>query len=140
MNKRVYTTANGKQINIDALIAQNENTIAIGNMKVNARGDQLGAGGKIETPREKLMNEYYKLNTPVAVDKPQQPRKPEKKDLTDEWVEPVVMQEEQENSSEADKQPPAPEKPKLRGSLADSLSKNKPQEKEQPKKTGPSRI
>ena len=28
MNKKVYTTANGKKINMDALIAQNENPIA----------------------------------------------------------------------------------------------------------------
>ena len=32
------------------------------------------------------------------------------------------------------------EKPKLRGSLADSISKNKLQEKEEPKKSGPTRI
>jgi len=142
MNKRVYTTANGKQINIDALIAQNEDTIAVGNMKVNARGDQLGAGGKIETSREKLMNDYYKLNTPVAIDQPPQPREQKKKDLVDDWIEPVQAQEEtkEEQGSDASTPPLVEQKPKLRGSLADSIAKNKPPEKEQPKKTGPSRI
>jgi hypothetical protein len=141
MSKRVYTTANGKQINIDALIAQNENTIAVGNMKVNARGDQLGAGGKVEASRDKVMNDYYKLNTPVAVDQPLQPREQKKKDLVDDWIEPVQTQEEtpEEQGSDAST-PPVEQKPKLRGSLADTIAKNKPQEKEQPKKTGPSRI
>jgi hypothetical protein len=137
--KRVYTTANGKQINLDALIAQNENTIAVGNMKVNARGDQLGAGGKVELSREKAMNEYYKLNTPVAIDVPPQPHETRtRKDLVDDWVEPAI--EESINTDSSTDLSTQPEKPVLRGSLADSIAKNKPQEKETPKKTGPSRI
>ncbi|CAB4133591.1 hypothetical protein UFOVP257_313 [uncultured Caudovirales phage] len=138
--KRVYSTANGKQINIDSLIAQNEDTIAVGNMKVNARGDQLGAGGKVEVPREKVMNDYYKLNTPVAVDNPPQPHQVNaKKDLVDDWVEEPIQQKTIDESTDA-ATPPAPEKPALRGSLADSIAKNKPAEKEVPKKAGPSRI
>ena len=58
--KKVYTTANGKQVNLDALISDNEQTIAVGNMKVNARGDKLGPGGKIEQTKEQIMKEYYK--------------------------------------------------------------------------------
>ena len=137
--KRVYSTANGKQINIDSLIAQNEDTIAVGNMKVNARGDQLGAGGKVEVPREKVMNDYYKLNTPVAVDNPPQPHQVNaKKDLMDDWVEPTTPEIEEENTDTTTS--PITEKPVLRGSLADSIAKNKPAEKEVPKKAGPSRI
>lgn len=134
--KRVYKTVNGRQINIDAIIAQNEETIAVGNMKVNARGDQLGPGGKIEIPKDKIMSEYYKLNTPVATDSKPQPRQREvKKDLVDEWIEPVVIPEQvdQADSQEV-------EKPKLRGSLADSIAKNQPVGKPVPKRSGPSRI
>ncbi len=36
MSKRVYKTANGRTINIDAILAQNEESIAVGNMRVNA--------------------------------------------------------------------------------------------------------
>jgi hypothetical protein len=134
--KRVYTTANGKRVSMDAIIAQNEDTIAVGNMKVNARGDQLGPGGAVETPKSKLMADYYKLNTPVAVDNPPVSHKKEvKKDLLDDWVEPAFVQE-----NTTTPETPAESKPKLRGSLADSVAKNKPQEKEEPKKTGPTRI
>jgi hypothetical protein len=136
MNKRVYTTANGKRINIDAIIAQNESTIAVGNMKVNARGDQLGPGGKVELTRDKIMQDHYKLNTPLAVDEPPQPRRREvKKDLVDDWVEPAV-----EEPQEVAAQPAQPIQPKLRGSLADSVSKNQPTTKVPVKRPGPSRI
>jgi hypothetical protein len=115
--KRVYTTANGKKINLDSLISQNDDTIAVGNMKVNARGDQLGPGGKVETNKNQVMQDYYKLNTPVAVNQPGQSRPKEvKKQLEDDWIEPEVV--EQEVAEE-------PDQPKLRGSLADSIAKNK---------------
>lgn len=61
-----YQSAMGKKIDIDAIRLKNETVIAVGNMKVNARGDQLGAGGKIVKTRDQLMKEYYSLNTPVA--------------------------------------------------------------------------
>lgn len=139
--KRVYKTANGKDINLDSLIAQNEQTIAVGNMRVNARGDQLGAGGKVEIPKEKVMSEYYKLNTPTAIDNPPQPRKANnKKDLVDDWIEPVIEDEStEENNSDPSTNPIEEKKPTLRGSLASSVSKNK-FEKEEPKKSGPTRI
>jgi hypothetical protein len=44
----------------------NESVIAIGNMKTNARGDQLGAGGKVVKTRAQIMQEYHQLHSPVA--------------------------------------------------------------------------
>ena len=61
-----YRTAMGKAIDIDSLRVANENVIAVGNMRTNARGDELGAGGKVLKTRAQLMQEYHKLNTPVA--------------------------------------------------------------------------
>lgn len=43
----IYRTAQGKQIDLNKLINQNELTLAVGNKKVNARGDLIGSGGKI---------------------------------------------------------------------------------------------
>lgn len=133
--KRVYTTANGKQINLDALIAQNESTIAVGNMKVNARGDQLGPGGRVEAGKNQVMQEYYKLNTPVAVDAAPTPSVKKQKDLVDDWTEPTV-----DSTAENTEETASPKKPVLRGSLADSVAKGLPPEKAVPKKSGPSRI
>jgi len=134
MSKRVYTTANGKRINIDAVIAQNEESIAIGNMKVNARGDELGPGGRIERTRDKVMSDYYKLNTPVASDRIPTPRETPKKDLVDDWVEPAEIKQEVKLQEETQSNRP------LRGSLASSVAKTQPPREEEPKKTGPTRI
>lgn len=65
---KTYRTALGKVIDMDSLRLSNEETIAVGNMKVNARGDELGPGGKILRTRNQIMDEYYKLNTPMATD------------------------------------------------------------------------
>ena len=62
-------TARGLQIDMDRLRLANETTIAVGNMKVNARGDQLGAGGKIIKTRQQIMAEKNKLHKgPIADD------------------------------------------------------------------------
>ncbi len=69
--KPTYTTAQGKRISMDTIRLANENTIAVGNMKVNARGDQLGPGGVPVANRQQTVNEYYNLHTPtVGVDRP----------------------------------------------------------------------
>lgn len=47
MTQKVYKTAMGKTVDMGALILQNETTRAVGNMKVNARGDLLGADDKV---------------------------------------------------------------------------------------------
>ena len=45
----------GKQIDIDAIQHTNAEVIAVGNMNVNARGDQLGPGGKVVKTRNEVM-------------------------------------------------------------------------------------
>lgn len=63
---RVYRSAQGRVVDIEKLRLANEETIAVGNMKVNARGDQLGEGGRVVKSRNQLMKEYYELNTPTS--------------------------------------------------------------------------
>ena len=64
--RQVYRSMQGKEVDMTKLINQNELTVAVGNVKVNARGDELGPGGKIIKKREEVMNEYYSSN-PNAV-------------------------------------------------------------------------
>ena len=64
--RQVYRSMQGKEIDLDKLRMRNEMTIAVGNARVNARGDELGPGGKIIKKREEVMNEYYS-NNPNAV-------------------------------------------------------------------------
>jgi len=65
---RTYRTMNGRSVDMDKLRSQNELTPAVGNMKVNARGDELGAGGKIVRTREQIVSSYYESNPKATPD------------------------------------------------------------------------
>jgi hypothetical protein len=68
-----YRTMQGKEIDMEKLMRQHELMPAIGNMKVNARGDELGSGGKIVRRREEVVADYYEDNPNAkgsAVSKP----------------------------------------------------------------------
>ena len=63
--RKVHRSANGKIVDMDLLRQRNELTPAVGNARVNARGDQLGAGGKIVRKKEDLLKDYYQSNPGV---------------------------------------------------------------------------
>jgi hypothetical protein len=63
-----HRTARGIPVDMDRLRLANEKTIAVGNMKVNARGDQLGPGGKIIKTRAQVLAEKNKLHGALADD------------------------------------------------------------------------
>lgn len=58
--KKIYRSMQGKEVDIEKLRNQNELTPAVGNARVNARGDELGPGGKIIRKREDVLKDYYK--------------------------------------------------------------------------------
>jgi hypothetical protein len=62
---KTFRSANGKQIDFDRIRLQNEDVIAVGNMRVNARGDELGPGGRVVKTRNERMNENYKLHSMI---------------------------------------------------------------------------
>ena len=49
----------GKMVDMDLLQARNELTPAVGNARVNARGDELGPGGQIIKKREEVVADHY---------------------------------------------------------------------------------
>jgi hypothetical protein len=57
--RKTYKSMQGKHIDLDQLRAKNELVPAVGNAKVNARGDELGPGGKIIRKREDVAAEYH---------------------------------------------------------------------------------
>jgi hypothetical protein len=59
-------TNKGQVIDMDALTIKGENEVALGNMRVNAKGDKLGDGGKVVQAKESVAREYY-ANNPKAV-------------------------------------------------------------------------
>jgi hypothetical protein len=127
---RVYTTAQGKQIDIESLRVANEETIAVGNMKVNARGDKLGSGGRVQETRNQTQDSYNRLSTPVPIEintaevmqqqiksgarmtqgapMPEPQPEPQPEEVNEQIVEPVST--------------PADPVPQMRGSLAASIA------------------
>lgn len=53
--RSAYRSMQGKVVDMQKLAMQNEMTVAVGNVKVNARGDELGPGGKIVRKREEVL-------------------------------------------------------------------------------------
>lgn len=56
---KTYTSMQGKSVDMEKLAIKNELTPAVGNMKVNARGDEIGPGGKIIRTKEQILADYY---------------------------------------------------------------------------------
>jgi glycine cleavage system H lipoate-binding protein len=69
MTKEVHRTANGKKVDMGSLRLKNENVRAVGNMKVNARGDLVDDKNQVISSKPKQVNQNY--NNQVA-----NPRKP----------------------------------------------------------------
>lgn len=87
--RKVYKTMTGKTIDMDLLRQKNELTPAVGNVRVNARGDELGPGGKIVRKREDVLADYYQSSAGMPDEQPlRKQSQAVEKDLTDDWVEP----------------------------------------------------
>lgn len=54
------TTMRGVVLDMGQILAQNETALAIGNAKMNARGDILGAGGQVIKRKEQVAQEYHR--------------------------------------------------------------------------------
>jgi len=64
------TTLKGKQIDIAALREKHSATIALGNARMNTRGDRLGKNGEVVKSREEITKDYYDRNPNAVVSAP----------------------------------------------------------------------
>ena len=162
MSKNLYRSAMGKAVDMDGLRLSNEEAVAVGNMKVNARGDELGSGGEIAREKKEVMGEYYKNNAIYTEERVDQIRNTNARAgarLTAEGPDPDVFQNPVPHNSQNSTVDPllvelaqedaraedAPPSKNLRGSLADAVAKTAVvnQELLKPKNSksnGPSRI
>ena len=56
MTNKIYRSAQGKTVDIGALMLQNETVRAVGNMNVNARGDRIDEQGRQLAARSEQVN------------------------------------------------------------------------------------
>ena len=59
MAGNVYRTANRKMLDMRSLVLKNEKERAVGNMKVNARGDLVNDDNEIIQARNQQINNQY---------------------------------------------------------------------------------
>ena len=101
-----YKSMRGVNIDLAKLMAKAEKSIAVGNTQTNARGDQLGRGGRVIKSADEIARDHYNANNPKAVvkssikvdnelDTPAKKEEPVKQKV-DDWEEPVTMTEQEE--------------------------------------------
>ena len=92
--RKTYTSMQGKSVDMDLLRQKNELTPAVGNARVNARGDELGPGGQIIKKREDVLSDFYRDNPQNTVEDEVPVKKnidSAGKDVTDDWEEPAPV-------------------------------------------------
>jgi deoxycytidylate deaminase len=63
MTRKIYKSAQGKTVDMGALILQNEQVRAVGNMGVNAAGDQVDSNNQIIDQRNRQVQRQYNKQT-----------------------------------------------------------------------------
>jgi hypothetical protein len=66
MTNKVYRSAQGKAVDLGALLLQNEQVRAVGNMNVNARGDVLDSNNKVIDQKNRQVQRHVKRQTNVS--------------------------------------------------------------------------
>lgn len=63
MSQKTYRTAQGRIVDLGAMLAQNESVRAVGNMKANARGDIIDHHGHVLATRGEQVNRTLNRQT-----------------------------------------------------------------------------
>ena len=63
MAGKIYKTALGKTVDMGKLSLQNEKVRAVGNMKVNARGDMIDDMNRVISSKTDQVNKQYNKQT-----------------------------------------------------------------------------
>jgi hypothetical protein len=142
--KNSYRTMQGKAVNMEAMRVQHENTIAVGNMKTNARGDELGPGGVVVRTRDQVMKEYYDSNAVYTKERVDASSHNERMIRSGQEPAPIVEDMPDDILAQDAMMDEIASGPALRGPLADAVAKSAKVEQKllTPKKSGngPSRI
>ena len=117
----IKRTARGAAIDMDVLRLNNETAVAVGNMKVNARGDEIDDMGRIVRTRDQIIAEQYDSLRPDPITNVSSPA-------------PIEQSLDQLDHHISDSEPITKSKipsGKARGGLASALKKSQAQTKEE---------
>ena len=147
----IHRTARGVSVDIEQIRLSNEEAVAVGNHRVNARGDMLDASGKVMMTRDEVMAKHYNNTNKtfnIPVDQPVVESSTHAKSiqrvqadvidaqklqdtiakLTQQLAEKDALlsqQTETDTVAEQADEPAVAETPSLRGGLAAAIAKNK---------------
>lgn len=65
MSRKIYKTAMGKTVDLGALLLQNEQVRAVGNMGVNAAGDRVDSTNRVIDSRNRQVQRQYQRQSNV---------------------------------------------------------------------------
>lgn len=136
---KTYRTAMGKTIDMGSMVLANENVRAIGNQKVNARGDIIDSNNNVVKTRQQQLAEQYstqgkKQNRPTNAQKPRAEKPAEAIKSKEPMPAPVAEEpvdfpaDVAEDDVEIVKEEPAPAKPV--SGLAAAIAKTKETKKQ----------
>lgn len=60
MSRKIYKSAQGKTVDLGALLLQNESVRAVGNMNVNSRGDTLDSTNRVIDQKNRQVQRQYR--------------------------------------------------------------------------------
>lgn len=81
MTNKVYRTAMGKVVDMGALMLQNEDIRAVGNMGVNARGDRIDSHNRVIDSKNSQIKRQNRRQAAAAPAAEQFPDLPEDNDV-----------------------------------------------------------
>jgi hypothetical protein len=61
----IYKTSKGSTVDMAPVLEKNKDTIAAGNVRMNANGDELSNGGAIARPARKIAQDAHKITKEV---------------------------------------------------------------------------
>jgi hypothetical protein len=136
---KTYKTAMGKTIDMGSMAVANEKIRAVGNMRVNARGDIIDSNNNIVKTRQQQLAEQYstqtkKQNRPGTAQKPQAEKPAPEAKVKESRPEPVAQEpvdfpeDVVQDDVEIVKEEPAPAKPV--SGLAAAIAKTKETKKQ----------
>lgn len=129
MSSKIYKSAMGKPVDLGALLLQNEQTRAVGNMNVNARGDTLDSTNRVIDPKNQQVQRQYRRqsNHSSPVTRPNKKVKPVQAKPVENIVDPNdnfkdLLQDETESLTTPTLVTSAPE---TRGGLASAIARSR---------------
>jgi hypothetical protein len=131
MSQKVYRTAQGKTVDLGALMLKNEKVRAVGNMGVNARGDKVDNANKNVQGRNSQVNQQYRkqINNQV-IDVPiGEPRNTTPEELA-KATEVSKITGLDDNKADFAIEPDAKTEPNTKGGLASAIAKARQVEQE----------